>query len=454
MNTIGREYQSRYIKINVIGVITISFLVTVGFGAANLIVPYYILALKGVLTQLPEKLEAIHAERAVVEIGAMASSFMATRAAIAAFSGWMSDRIGRKPMIISGMILYTVLGILYALTTEPWQLIALRAVQGVASALVWPVAEALLVDSVVPDIRTRALSLYVMMMNAGQVVGPVIGSISYEMSKKILAGAPIVDIFRVPFLIITISILPGAVFVLFLREPKGRKMKSEEERLKKFEGGLLNLPLSVKRALTSFYISGLFNGLAAGIISSIMIVYVIDFVAKTPIRVGMALSLAGIAGLIVAYPAAHYADKLDDLGRKILLILTYIVARVLLGIIGFIKGYWLFVIIVAILNVSMNVSMPLLRSIQASLVPSKLRGRVFGLQQAFFNSGMVIGPLLGAYIYKYYYQKIIFLNITGVQTAFIFASVLGLLGVALILVYYNPRAVQKEWEATSLGTKI
>ena len=449
-----KEGQERYIKINVIGVIIISFLVTVGFGAANLIVPYYILALKGVLTQLPEKLEAVHAERAVVEIGAMTSSFMATRAVFAALSGWMSDRLGRKPMIISGMTLYTILGVLYALTTAPWQLIALMAVQGVASAFVWPVAEALLVDSVISEIRTRALSLYVIMMNAGQVIGPVIGSVAYEISKKMLAGTSVIDIFRVPFLIITIAILPGAILVLFLKEPRERKIRSGEEMLEKFKGGLLRLPKAVKRALASFYISGILNGLAAGIISSVMIVYVIDFIAKTPVKVGMALSISGIAGLIVAYPAAHYADRLNDIEKKSLLLLTYVVARVLLGIIGFIRGYWIFILIVAILDVTMNVSMPLLRSIQAGLVPSKLRGRVFGLQQAFFNSGMVIGPLLGAYIYKHYFNSTFLLGLKGVQMSFIIAAALGLVGVALIFLYYNPEAVRNEWKSFDLESKI
>jgi MFS family permease len=365
--------ERRYIKVNVVSVVVISFLVTLGFGAANLVVPYYILALKGVLTQLPERLEALHAERAVVEIGAMSSAFMATRAVFAAASGWLSDRFGRRPMIVVGMAMYTILGVLYAMTTSPWQLIALRAVQGVASALVWPVAEALLVDSVLPGLRTRALSVYVMTMNVGQVIGPVVGSLAYEVSKRLLAGSPVVTVFRAPFVIITITTLPGVVLALLIREVRGSPLASKaEEVLERFRGGLRELPKSVKRALISFYVSGLFNGLAAGIVSSIMIVYIIDFVAKDPTKVGMIMSVSGIAGLVVAYPAAHVADKLSEAMKKALLLTTYVVARILLGAVGFVRSLWTFILIASILNIAMNVSMPLLRAIQAGLIPSHL----------------------------------------------------------------------------------
>ncbi len=445
--------EQRVIRRNLVGVVLISFLVTVGFGAVNLIVPYYILALKGVLRELPERLGAVHAERAVVEIGAMASAFMATRALVAAWSGWLADRFGRKPLIAVGMALYVVLGLLYALTTSPWQLVALRAVQGVASALVWPVAEALLVDSVAPELRTRALSVYIMVTNAGQVVGPAIGSAAYEVSKRLLEARGVVEVFRAPFIIITLFTAPGLAVALLLRETLGPRLVSKaEEVMERFRGGLRELPASVKRALAAFYASGLLNGLAVGIVSSIMIVYVIDYVAKEPTRVGAAMSLAGLAGLVAAYPAAHIADHLAEAGRKQLLIATFLAARLLLAVIGFIRSYWLFVAVAAALNVAMNVSIPLLRSIQAALVPSRLRGRVFGLQQAFFNSGMVVGPMLGAYIYKAYYNRELLAGITGAQAAFIIAAALGLVGVALIAAYYNPSQVRREWQTLAMNS--
>jgi len=46
-----------------------------GFGAFNLLRPYLVLALKGVLTELPEEVASISAGEAVVELGLMMSVF-------------------------------------------------------------------------------------------------------------------------------------------------------------------------------------------------------------------------------------------------------------------------------------------------------------------------------------------------------------------------------------------
>ncbi len=432
-------------RVNLVALVIISFLIPLGFSAANLIVPYYILALKGVLRQLPEHVGSLHAYRAAVEMGILVSAFMGARAVLAAISGWLSDRLGRKVMIVSGMALYAVLGILYALTTSVWQLIVLRAVQGVASALVWPVAETLIVESVKPEFRTRALSLYVIASNVGNIVGPVIGGAAYEVSKRLYANEGVLAVLRMPFIIITVATLPGVFLAFLVKETLGKNGEAGPRGKKGFHGGLLQLPLAVKRGLLAFYINGLMNGVAVGIMSSIMLVYVLDFIARTPARVASIMLIAGIAGLLVSYPAAHVADRLDAVARKRVLVLVYLVARLFLAILGLVKGYWEFVAIAAVLNIAMNISIPLLRAIQAELVPAYLRGRVFGLQQAFFNAGMVAGPLIGGPLYKYLYGKQI-AGLPGVEIVFLLSAALGLIGVAFLAWLYDPIAVEKAWE--------
>ncbi len=432
-------------RVNLVALVIISFLIPLGFSAANLIVPYYILALKGVLRQLPEHVGSLHAYRAAVEIGVLVSAFMGTRAVLAAVSGWISDRLGRKAMIVSGMILYAVLGILYALTTSVWQLIVLRAVQGVASALVWPVAETLIVESVRPEFRTRALSLYVIASNVGNIVGPVIGGAAYEVSKRLYASEGVLAVLRMPFIIITAATLPGVFLAFLVKETLGESREAEHRGKTRFHGGLLQLPLAVKRGLLAFYINGLMNGIAVGIMSSIVLVYVLDFIAKTPTRVASIMLIAGTAGLVVSYPAAHIADRLNAVARKRVLVLVYLVARFFLAVMGLVRGYWEFVAIAAVLNIAMNISIPLLRAIQAELVPARLRGRVFGLQQAFFNAGMVAGPLIGGPLYKYLYGKQV-AGLPGVEIVFLLSAALGLIGVAFLAWLYDPLAVEEAWE--------
>lgn len=423
---------------NLAGLIAISFLVSVGFGAVNLLLPYYILALKGVLTKLPERMEVVPAVRAVVEYGVMTSAFMVTRAFLAAASGWMSDVVGRKRMIVTGMVMYSILAFAYSLVTGVWQLVALRAVQGVASAMVWPVAEAMIVDSVPMDLRTRALSLYVISFNVGNVIGPLVGAAAYEVSKSWFYNLGVEAVLRAPYAIAALVLLPGLMAALLLREtlPIGGGRKKDRPRLG-------SLPDPVKVALYSFYSNGLLNGFAMGIVSSIMMAYIIEFIVKEPSLVAVAMSIGGVVGLAISYPFAHMADRMGQNARKWMLVTTGLVSRTAIIGIAFATSYLGFLLVYAVTSIAFNVFMPLLRSIQAWLVPQELRGRVFGLQQAFFNAGMIAGPLVGAALYKYLYSVELAAGLRGPQFVFVIAGLLGYAGIALIAAYYRPSTVEE-----------
>jgi len=140
----------------------LSFLVSAGFSAVNLVLPYYLLALRGLLTQLPDTIARLPAHRVAIDVGLLASSFMAARALLAALSGWIADAIGRRRLLFVGIILYILVTSLYYAWPDIKALFLGRVVQGIASALVWPTAEALLVASVPRHWRTRALSIYIL----------------------------------------------------------------------------------------------------------------------------------------------------------------------------------------------------------------------------------------------------------------------------------------------------
>ncbi len=54
--------------------------------------------------------------------------------------GILSDRFGRRPFILSGLLLFTVVSPLYAVAANLSQLMMVRLLQGVAAAMLIPVA--------------------------------------------------------------------------------------------------------------------------------------------------------------------------------------------------------------------------------------------------------------------------------------------------------------------------
>lgn len=423
---------------NVAGVVVISFLISVGFGAVNLLIPYLVMALQGILMDIPEKLGRVEAGQVVLELGALSASFMTTRALVAFLSGWLSDILGRKKLIVTGMAIYVAVGVAYAYVDSVVALILLRAVQGIASALVWPVAETLLVESVEPHIRTRAMSLYIMAMNIGHVAGPAVGAAAYEAAKTLLAGSGPIEVFRAPFIIVAAATLPGLVVSIAIRETLTTRKSQDQGGIRtRILGELAALDPDRARALQAFYANSLLNGVAIGIMMSVMMAYVIEFIVKEPQLLGTAMAVSGLVGLVAAYPLARLADTLSPQRRKRMLIVSALTGRTALMLIAFIRDLPSFIAVSTIANLAFNAFMPLLRSTQASLAPPTARGRVFGIQQAMFNTGMILGPLLGSAIYKAVY-KTVFLGLTGAQWIFIAAALLGYTGVILIHHYYRP----------------
>lgn len=96
----------------------------------------------------------------LVTILAMIFSFNVLYALIASPAGRLSDRIGRKRVIISGWVLYGVVYLGFALAGAAWQVFVLYALYGFYYALTEGIGKALIADMVTKEQRGTAYGLY------------------------------------------------------------------------------------------------------------------------------------------------------------------------------------------------------------------------------------------------------------------------------------------------------
>ncbi len=119
--------------------------------------------------------------------------------------GVLSDRIGRKPLIIGGLILYAVASVLFPFSRAPSELILARLLQGAGAGLFFPAITALITETTRYEDRGEAMCIYNIGMGAGMAVGPAAGGFLFT----------IFNIF-VPFYLCAGFALLSLLLVLFL----------------------------------------------------------------------------------------------------------------------------------------------------------------------------------------------------------------------------------------------
>jgi MFS family permease len=91
-------------------------------------------------------------------------------------SGHLVDRIGKRPILIGGLVAYGLASLAYLLPTGPWLFMVLRFIQGAAAGAVEVSALALVSSAIPLTERGRATSRIYSAMFVGIFVGPVFGA--------------------------------------------------------------------------------------------------------------------------------------------------------------------------------------------------------------------------------------------------------------------------------------
>jgi len=401
----------------------LAFMVMTGFGLVMPLLPIYVKLLGGSAT----------------ELGVLMASFMLTRAVFATGFGNISDRIGRKKIILGGVVLYGVLSIVFALSTEMWELLLARLIQGISSAMVWPVSEALIIDSVEPAERGYAMSVYMVFSNAGMAAGPFLGGALLYIGREHF-HLPVLDSYRFPFYFTAIIMFMAFVAVLIFVKDILPPLTEKEARDRKEGIKTIEIEPEVRRSLRVLYANGLMNGFAMGLVSSILVYYISirffpydDATAGTAIAVIM--GLATLSGMFVAIPAGKIADRI---GRKPQIIIGGYISRIATIFMPFMPTAALAGNMVLLRFSAFNVTSPAFRALQADLIPEKIRGKLIGFLQTMFNTGAIVGPIIGGILFDAFSNHRYMLgplSVPGESFPFILSGGVGILTITLIWLY-------------------
>jgi MFS family permease len=108
-------------------------------------------------------------------VGLAVGAFSATALVLRPLSGRLSDRHGRRPLLVGGAALCSIVILCHVVVDHLWMLVGLRLLLGAAEALFFVAGFAMLADLAPPGRTGEALSFNSLALYTGVAVGPAIG---------------------------------------------------------------------------------------------------------------------------------------------------------------------------------------------------------------------------------------------------------------------------------------
>ena len=118
------------------------------------------------------------------DMGIMNSLFALAQLIASPIVGQISDRMGRKKILVAGLALYAVSEVMFAATNYLWMFDISRVIGGLSAAMVVPTTNALAADITTPKQRARVIGLLSAAFSGGLILGPGLGGILAKIDYK------------------------------------------------------------------------------------------------------------------------------------------------------------------------------------------------------------------------------------------------------------------------------
>ena len=105
----------------------------------------------------------------------MITTYLLCQSAMVPIAGKMSDRYGRKPIFLIGLVLFALGSVLSGLSNTMMMLIVCRGIQGLGGGILMPVAMASVADFYSPEDRGKVQGALGAVFGVGSGIGPLVG---------------------------------------------------------------------------------------------------------------------------------------------------------------------------------------------------------------------------------------------------------------------------------------
>jgi multidrug resistance protein len=340
-------------------------------------------------------------------IGLVFGAFSLSRTFFLPYFGRLSDKKGRKPLIVAGLLAYALISIGFILSKNVETLIIMRFIQGISSAMLIPVIQAYVGDITPEGSEGLSMGMFNMSMFFGLSIGPLAGGMINEHFSL-----------NTSFLCMGILAFLGFSLCLFLLPPT----KSERAVSRKKE------VVSWKKLLRDKDLAGLFlfrfaYAACVGVVWGFLPVLADSEFHLSSSYIGILVMLGVFIAGVMQTPMGYMADRFNK--RIMILIGGFIIAFAIL-LFNWADGFGDLFIANVLIGIGGGIAMPALMALAVLKGnTTKAMGSVMGIITMAHSSGMLTGSLVAG----------LMMDMFQLRHAFSFGSLIMILGTGLFFFY-------------------
>jgi MFS family permease len=364
----------------------------------------------------------------MIQVGVIFGIFSLTSVAGSMVGGALSDRLGRKGMVLFGLIASALSSLVMGVVNDLALFYGVVVVVGLLTNVAGPAQQAMVADLLPEQQRSEGFGLLRVVVNLAVVIGPMIGGLLAARSYLLL------------FVLDAVSSLITAVIVYAVLQetrPEGDEAEEAETMGQTLAGyGTVLRDL----AFVWFLLASVLMVLVYMQMNTTLAVFLRDVHGVPEQGFGYIMSLNAAMVVLLQFPISRRISE-----HRPLLIMTAgsILYAAGFALYGFVSTFLMFLIAMAIITVGEMFVSPVGQAIVARLAPQQMRGRYMAIYGFSWVIPSAIGPLLAGIVMDNYDPRWVWYGA-------------GLVGIAAAVAFYllEWRVGRETWTAVDRRLQI
>ena len=337
-------------------------------------------------------------------LGVLTASFSIAQFFATPVLGSLSDKWGRKPLLVISLAGTCISFLMFAEARVLWILFAARILDGLTGGNV-SVAQAMVADSATPENRAKRFGILGSSLAFGFVIGPFIGGVFNEISPQ------------APFFFAAAISLIGTLCAAFLLKETNRTSKESRINFKdKFKFKTLLTTLTRPIIGTAIFIGFLLTMAQFTMIIGFQ-TFSVDILKITPLTMGFFLAGFGICGIIMQLSVPFFIKTFSS--KPAILLFSTVLCFAAMFVSGFTSLLIPFAVCLCIYGLFNGLRNPMLNAIIADNIDKTEQGKILGINQSYASIGQTVGPLTAGVAAAISVHSIFFLSSFYILVAFL-----------------------------------